>query len=73
VAARRRRLRALGRRLARAPPPARRTRASRLVGNGRPQVAERPVRLRRRVLRASGRARRLDGRRRRVPPAGGRP
>ncbi len=53
VAARRRRLRPLGRRLAGPPPPDRRQRAGRLVGHRRPQVAQRAVRQRDRVLRAS--------------------
>ena len=53
VAARRRRLRPLGRRLAGPAPPDRRHRAGRLVGHRRPQVAERAVRQRDRVLRAS--------------------
>ena len=51
VAPRRRRFRALGGRRAALPPPRRRRRARRLLGDRRPQVAERPVRLRHRLLR----------------------
>ena len=51
VAARRRCLRPVGGRRARAPAPRRRGRARRLVGDRRPQVAQRPVRLRPRVRR----------------------
>ena len=48
VGARRRRLRAVGQAGARPPPHRRRRRGRRLVGDRRPQVAQRPVRLRRR-------------------------
>ena len=73
VAARRRRLRALGRGKPALPPSHRRLRARRLVGDGRAQVAQRPVRLRPRLLPASRCARRGDGRRRELPPACRRP
>ena len=46
VAARRRRLRPVGRRLAAVPAPRARRRARRLLGHRRPQVAQRPLRLR---------------------------
>ena len=72
LAARRRRLRTLGRRVPAPPPPPGRARSGGLVGHGRPQVAERPVRLRDRLLQASGRARLRDGSRSRLPPARGR-
>ena len=57
LAARRRRLRAVGRGEPALSPSHRRRRASRLLGDGRPQVAQRPLRLRHRVLRPSRRAR----------------
>ena len=58
LAPRRRRVRALGRRQPTLPAPHRGLRARRLLGDRRAQVAERPVRLRRRLLPASGVARR---------------
>ena len=48
-------------------------RPRRLVGDGRPQVAERPLRLRARLLPPRGVARARDGRRRELPPARRRP
>ena len=70
VAPRRRRLRHLGRRLAAAAPPRRRPRARRLVDDRRAQVAERPLRLRDRLLQASRVAPRGDDDRRLVPDPG---
>ncbi len=67
LAARRRCIRALGRRLAFPSPPGIRRRACRLLGNRRPQVAERALRQRRRLLRPSRRASRRDGRARELP------
>ena len=66
MAARRRRVRAVGSRLTLAPAPRPRRRARGLVGNRRAQVAERALRLRPRVLRASGCASSRDGRPRRA-------
>ena len=73
LAARRRRLRALGRRQPSLPPSRRRLRARRLLGDRRAQVAERPLRLRPRLLPASGAHGAGDGRRRQLPPARRRP
>ena len=73
LAARRRRLRPLGRRQPALSPPRRRRRARRLLGDRRPQVAQRPVRLRARLHAASRGARRGDGRRSQLPPAKRRP
>ena len=70
LAARRWCVRALGRRLAAVPPPRRRRRAGRLVGDGRAQVAERPLRLRDRLLRASRLAPSSHGRPCKLPRAG---
>ena len=67
VAPRRRRVRPLGRRLARAEAPRLRRGACRLVGDRRAQVAERPVRQRPGVRRARGRPPRRDAPRGRVP------
>ena len=69
---RRRRVRALGGREPTLPPSRRRQRARRLVGDGRTQVAQRPLRLRRRLLRRSGRTAGGDELHRRLPRAGGR-
>ena len=69
LAPRRRRIRALGRGQPTLPPPHRRLRARRLVGHRCAQVAERTLRLRRRLLPASGVARRGDDPRRELSPA----
>ena len=69
LAARRRRLRAVGGGLPLAPAPRPRRRARGLLGDRRAQVAERAVRLGPRVLRAPGRPSSRDGRPCRVPRA----
>ena len=70
LAARGRRVRVVGRGVARAAPPDTWDRARRLVGDRRTQVAERPVRQRPRVRRASGRASGGDAADCRVPRGG---
>ena len=67
VAARRRRLRAVGGGEPALAAPRRRRRARRLVGDRRAQVAQRPLRLRDRLLRAPRGAAGRDGRPRRLP------
>ena len=70
MAPRRRRVRALGGRERPAPASRRRRRPGGLLGDGRAQVAERPLRLRDRALRRPGRAPARDERDRRVPDPG---